>query len=165
MDPKNEVTEPPAGADRPELPVDKGGPDAKYMFDGFPRTTRQADMLGVALEEKGSSVNHVFLLEVPRELLIRRISGRRVCRSCGSVYHVVNIPPKVSGVCDQCGGELYQRPDDNEVTVANRLDVFENQTAGLINYYAALGKLRRVDSTDRLDTEREIIRILTESGA
>lgn len=145
--------------------IEKGGLDARYMFDGFPRTTRQADMLGAALREKGSDVNHVFLLEVPRELLIRRISGRRICRSCGAVYHVINIPPKKAGVCDQCGGELYQRPDDNEVTVANRLDVFENQTASLISYYEERGKLRRVDSTDRFETEQEIIRILTESRA
>ena len=140
--------------------LDRGPSDAKYMFDGFPRTPNQARLLDEALAKLHSRIAHVFLLEVARDVLIMRISGRRVCRKCGAVYHVKNIRPKVEGVCDQCGGELYQRPDDNEATVANRLDVFENQTASLISYYDEKKILRRVDSLDRVKCEKQIIEIL-----
>jgi len=140
--------------------LDAGTESAKYMFDGFPRTPNQARLLDDVLAKRGSKISHVFLLEVARDVLIMRISGRRICRKCGAVYHVKNIRPKVDGVCDQCGGELYQRPDDNEVTVANRLDVFENQTASLINYYDEKKILRRVDSLDRIKCEKQIVEIL-----
>ena len=140
--------------------MEQGSPNDRYLLDGFPRTTRQADMLETALSKYSSRVTHVFLLEVARSLLIERLSGRRICRQCGAVYHMTNMPPKKEGVCDQCGGEIYQRPDDNATTVANRLDVFANQTAGLISYYEQKGLLRRVDSTDRLETEEEIVRIV-----
>jgi adenylate kinase len=145
--------------------LDAGSGDAKYMFDGFPRTPNQARLLDKALAKHHSHISHVFLLEVARDVLIMRISGRRICRKCGAVYHVKNIRPKVDGVCDQCGGELYQRPDDNETTVANRLDVFENQTASLINYYDEKKTLRRVDSLDRLKCEKQIIEILQRSAS
>ncbi|MDD3604166.1 MAG: nucleoside monophosphate kinase, partial [Kiritimatiellae bacterium] len=85
----------------------QGGQDEKYMFDGFPRTLEQARLLDAVMEEAGSRVSRVFLLEASKELLVSRISGRRICRNCGAVYHVQNIPPKVEGVCDSCGGELY----------------------------------------------------------
>lgn len=140
--------------------LDAGSGDARYMFDGFPRTPNQARLLDETLAKRHSKISHVFLLEVARDILIMRISGRRICRKCGAVYHVKNIRPKVEGVCDQCGGELYQRPDDNEATVANRLDVFENQTASLISYYDKQKILRRVDSLDRLKCEKQIIDIL-----
>ncbi len=140
--------------------LDAGSAEAKYMFDGFPRTPNQAQLLDKALAKHHSKISHVFLLEVARDVLIMRISGRRICRKCGAVYHVKNIRSKVDGVCDQCGGELYQRPDDNEATVANRLDVFEKQTASLINYYDEKKVLRRVNSLDRLMCEKRIIEIL-----
>ena len=143
--------------------LDAGSESAKYMFDGFPRTPNQARLLDEVLAKNRSKISHVFLLEVARDVLVMRISGRRICRKCGAVYHVKNIRPKVDGVCDQCGGELYQRPDDNEVTVANRLDVFENQTASLINYYDEKKVLRRVDSLDRIACEKQIIEILNRS--
>lgn len=125
--------------------LDEGAPNAKYMFDGFPRTTEQARLLDDVLESRRGCIEHVFLLEVARDVLVDRLAGRRVCRSCGAVYHVRNIPPKVAGVCDVCGGELYQRPDDSEATVLNRLEVFKKQTQSLIEYYDERGVLRRVN--------------------
>lgn len=126
--------------------LDEGDANARYLFDGFPRTPEQARMLDNVLAEHGTRVRAVFLLEVPREVLVDRIAGRRICRSCGAVYHVRNIPPKVPGVCDVCGGELYQRPDDTEETVLNRLEVFRRQTESLIEYYEKQGVLVRVDA-------------------
>ena len=124
-----------------------GDADAKYMFDGFPRTDAQAELLDAALARTGAKVDQVFLLEVPEEVIVKRLSGRRICRKCGAVYHVTNIPPKVEGVCDQCGGELYQRPDDTEATVKNRLAVYRRQTAGLIDFYEKKGVLVRIDAS------------------
>jgi adenylate kinase len=87
------------------------------------------------------------LLEVPTPVIVSRLSGRRICRGCGAVYHLVNIPPKVAGVCDQCGGtDLYQRPDDSEETVLNRLDVYQRQTASLIDFYDQKGILVRINA-------------------
>jgi adenylate kinase len=143
--------------------LDRDEDGAHYMFDGFPRTLHQAELLDDALKARGGRVAHVFLLEVGRELLVWRIAGRRVCRKCGAVYHVLNIPPRVQGVCDQCGGELYQRPDDNEATVVNRLDVYEKQTAALIDYYRRRGVLAAVDGTDRQSCVDAICRVLTGS--
>ncbi len=126
--------------------LDCGGANDCYMFDGFPRTTAQAEMLENSLASRGGSLTHVFFLDAPRPVLLQRLTGRRVCRRCCAVFHVTNIPPKVSGVCDACGGELYQRDDDSEATIANRLDVYERQTQNLIARYVAKGLLRRVDS-------------------
>ena len=138
----------------------KGSPDAAYMFDGFPRTLEQARLLDQTLERHASRVNTVFLLEAPRELLISRLTGRRVCRQCGQGYHVVNIPPKREGVCDVCGGELYQRADDSEATILNRLDVYTKQTESLISYYEKKGVLVRVDSSrPRGETVADILRV------
>ncbi len=120
--------------------------DGKYMFDGFPRTDAQAVMLDEVLARAGAKVDKVFLLDVPQDVIVGRISGRRVCRKCGAVYHVANIPPKVEGVCDQCGGELYQRDDDKEATVLNRLEVYERQTASLVDFYEKKGILVRVNA-------------------
>lgn len=124
----------------------QGGTDGKYMFDGFPRTDVQARLLDEVLARMDARVNQVFLLDVPQEVIVKRLSGRRVCRKCGAVYHVTNIPPKVEGVCDQCQGELYQRPDDCEATVLNRLDVYHRQTASLIDFYDQKGVLVRINA-------------------
>lgn len=135
-----------------------GAEAARYLFDGFPRTRGQARLLDDTLDELGGRLEHVFLLEVPTDVLIDRLSGRRICRQCGAVYHVRNIPPKEAGVCDKCGGELYQRPDDNEDTVRNRLDVYAKQTAALIEYYEAKGCLQRVDAAqDKFETRQAIL--------
>lgn len=139
--------------------LDNGVMDDAYMFDGFPRTLEQARMLDAILERRGAGINRVFLLDAPRELLISRLTGRRVCRKCGQGYHVVNIPPRKEGVCDVCGGELYQRADDQEGTILNRLDVYTRQTESLISFYDKKGVLLRVDSArPRQDTVAEILR-------
>ena len=124
----------------------QGRPDDQYMFDGFPRTLEQARRLDDVLAGLGGAVNQVFLLEVPTPVIVSRLSGRRICKGCGAVYHVTNIPSKVAGVCDQCGGPLYQRPDDSEATVLNRLEVYQRQTASLIDFYEKKGILVRIDA-------------------
>jgi hypothetical protein len=116
------------------------------MFDGFPRTLEQARQLDATLAQLGARVDQVFLLEVPTPVIVSRLSGRRICKSCGAVYHVTNIPSKVEGICDQCGGSFYQRPDDSEETVLNRLEVYQRQTASLIDFYEQKGILVRVNA-------------------
>ena len=124
----------------------QGRPDDQYMFDGFPRTLEQARQLDETLARLGGAIDQVFLLEVPTPVIVSRLSGRRICKGCGAVYHVTNIPSKVAGICDQCGGALYQRPDDSEATVLNRLEVYQRQTASLIDFYEQKGVLVRVDA-------------------
>lgn len=124
----------------------QGNPTDKFMFDGFPRTLEQARQLDATLAKLEAKVHQVFLLEVPTPVIVSRLSGRRICKSCGAVYHVTNIPPTVEGVCDQCGGPLYQRPDDSEATVLNRLEVYERQTASLIEFYEQKGILIRINA-------------------
>jgi adenylate kinase len=132
--------------------LNAGGKDARYMFDGFPRTAAQAELLEACLSRLGGRLTHVFLLEAPRAVLIQRLTGRRICRKCGMNFHVTNVPPKQAGICDACGGELYQRPDDQEATIVNRLDVYQRQTEGLISRYEGKGLLVRVDSSRSADT-------------
>lgn len=146
--------------------LEEGRADEKYMFDGFPRTTEQARLLDEVLDAHGGRITRVFLLDVPRAILVDRLAGRRVCRSCGAVYHVRNIPPRVEGICNLCGGELYQRPDDSEATVLNRLDVFKKQTESLIAYYRDKGVLTKVDAGQAKEkTQAEIIAALREAEA
>jgi len=118
-------------------------PDAKSgcVLDGFPRTVAQAQALDALFARKVLTLDHVIYFDVSRPELLRRLTGRRVCRACGHTYHLVSAPPKVPGTCDVCGGELYQRPDDSEATVAHRLDVYETQTAPLLDYYRGRGLL------------------------
>ncbi len=136
----------------------------RFILDGFPRTDAQALLLQQRLRDEGGRICAVILLEAPRDVLIERLAGRRVCRDCGATYHVVNIPPKHEGQCDACGGELVQRPDDNEATVRNRLEVYERQTASLIEFYERAGGLRRVDSARPLDVMVSEIRDLIVAG-
>ena len=124
----------------------QGAPADKYMFDGFPRTLEQARQLDATLAKLGAAINQVFLLDVPVPVIVSRLSGRRICKSCGAVYHLTNIPPKQAGVCDKCGGPLFQRPDDSEATVLNRLEVYERQTASLIDFYQKKGVLVHVNA-------------------
>ncbi|OVE76995.1 adenylate kinase [bacterium E08(2017)] len=131
--------------------LDKGTDESAYLFDGFPRTEVQADLLNEALAKRDSAVGQVMFLDVPRDVLITRLTGRRICRQCGVSFHVVNIPPKVEGVCDACGGELYQRADDSEETIKNRLDVYNEQTKSLISYYEERGLLKRLDGDQGAD--------------
>jgi adenylate kinase len=138
--------------------LDHGESDAAYMFDGFPRTLEQARLMDDSLGRRGAKVDFVFLLDAPRELLIARLTGRRICRQCGQGYHVINIPPKKNGICDLCGGELYQRTDDQESTILNRLDVYVRQTESLISFYEKKGVLVKVDSSKpRQETVKEVL--------
>ena len=121
-------------------------PDAArgFMLDGFPRTLEQARALDEMLDQAGRGLTMVLLIDVPEEELVQRLAGRRACRNCGKGYNVVFDPPKVEGVCDVCGGELFQRDDDNEETVRNRLAVYRAQTEPLIGYYRDEGILESV---------------------
>ncbi len=131
--------------------IDSGNNNARYMFDGFPRTLKQAEMLDKSFKDRSGNVSCVFLLEVPQDVVVERLTGRRICRKCGANYHIKNIPPKVDGVCDKCGGELYQRADDKEETILNRLNVFKEQTFDLVDYYEKKGILKRIDSSRQIE--------------
>ena len=128
-------------------------PDAKagFMLDGFPRTVAQAQELDRIIGEMGRQIDHVISVEVPGSELLGRLTGRRTCRACGAMYHVMFKPPVKEGVCESCGGELYQRSDDNEATVKSRLQTYEAQTKPLVDYYEKQGKLRRVDGMGTMD--------------
>jgi adenylate kinase len=116
-----------------------------YMLDGFPRNVSQAEALDTMLAELGMKIDHVVSIEVPNSELLGRLTGRRTCKACGAGFHVMFDPPKKEGVCDKCGGELYQRDDDNEKTVSSRLKVYDDQTKPLIDYYVKQAKIRSVD--------------------
>ncbi|ABK17263.1 adenylate kinase [Syntrophobacter fumaroxidans] len=122
-----------------------------YMLDGFPRNVSQAEALDMMLGELKQRIDGVVCIEVPNKELLGRLTGRRTCRSCGAGFHVMFDPPKTDGKCDKCGGELYQRDDDNEATVSSRLKVYEDQTKPLIDYYEKQGKLRRIDGVGSMD--------------
>jgi len=116
-----------------------------FLLDGFPRTIQQAEALDSMLQELGRSIDHVVNLDVDRDLLLARLTGRRICKSCGATYHVMFNPPKVEGICDKDGGELYQRSDDSEEKVGTRLDEYTSKTAPLLDYYSNQGLLREVN--------------------
>lgn len=116
-----------------------------YMLDGFPRTVPQAEALDGMLQNLSSQIDHVVSIEVASGELVGRLTGRRTCRACGVGFHVMFDPPEQEGVCDKCGGELYQRDDDNVETVTSRLEVYESQTLPLIDYYTAQEKIRPID--------------------
>ncbi len=122
-----------------------------YLLDGFPRTVFQAEHFDAFLKAKGEEIDYVLDIEVAEEQLLPRMIGRRVCRNCGKPYHVDFFPPKVEGVCDVCGGEVYQRDDDREETVKNRFRVYQEQTAPLIEYYTGSGKLAPIDGAKGQD--------------
>jgi len=122
-----------------------------FILDGFPRTVAQADALTVMLAKRGVGIDHVASLTVPRDEVVRRLSGRRTCRDCGAMYHIIFDPPSNRGICNQCNGELYQRDDDKEDTIRARLDVYDRQTARLMELYRERGLLREVDGVGSQD--------------
>ena len=129
-----------------------------FMLDGFPRTVPQAEALEEMLAALGSRIDHVVNLKVDRSLLLARLTGRRICRSCGATYHLLFHPPAQPGVCGKCGGELYQRSDDTEEKVGTRLDEYINKTATLLEYYAGRGLLRELDGERNIDEVTEELR-------
>jgi adenylate kinase len=116
-----------------------------FLLDGFPRTVAQADALETILSDLNKQINFVINIDVDKDILMERLTGRRICKSCGSTYHLVFNPPANEGVCDRCGGELYQRADDNEETVQNRLEVNLKQTKPLLDFYETKGYLRNIN--------------------
>ena len=118
-----------------------------YVLDGFPRTIPQAKVLDEALANLGDKIDYAVNVDVPDENIIRRMSGRRACLTCGATYHIEHVPPKKEGICDTCGAELVLRDDDKAETVKNRLDVYHKQTQPLIDFYSEKGVLKSVDGT------------------
>ena len=128
-------------------------PDAARgaILDGFPRNIAQAEALEALLADLGARLDAVFYIEVPKDVLLKRLSGRWTCRSCGAMYHEIFNPPEQPGVCDRCGGELYQRPDDTPETQRHRIEVYFEQTAPLIDYYRDRGGLVEVDGRQGIE--------------
>ncbi|GER67239.1 adenylate kinase [Weizmannia acidilactici] len=122
-----------------------------FLLDGFPRTIAQAEALEDILSSLDKHLDYVINIEVDKSILTARLTGRRICQSCGATYHLEFNPPKVEGVCDRCGGPLYQRADDNEATVQNRLDVNIKQTQPLLDYYGKKGYLRNVNGQQDIE--------------
>lgn len=118
-----------------------------FLLDGFPRTINQAEALQKGLEERGLKLDKVINIDVDKNILVKRLSGRRVCKNCGETYHIDNKPTLKDGVCDKCSGEVIQRADDNEKTVLDRIEVYEKQTFPLIDFYKNLGIVLTVDGT------------------
>lgn len=141
-----------------------GAADAKegFILDGFPRSVAQAEALrAMLLKRRGTTLDRVIAFSVPDEEIVRRVSGRRTCTKCGAMYHLVFEPPKRPGVCDKCGGELYQREDDSESTVRNRLNVYNATTRPLLEYYGGLGVLGQIDGLGKPEeVEARIIAVL-----
>ncbi len=133
------------------------------LLDGFPRTVRQAEALNEVVASLGGQVDVAVYLKVPDEVLIQRLSGRRICRNCGAVYHVLFNPPKVDGVCDLCGGELYQRSDDSAETARNRLQVYFRETLPVIAFYRQQALLREINGNCKVDDVQAALIAVVES--
>ena len=128
-----------------------------YILDGFPRTIPQAE----ALDEMGANIDVVIDIEVKDEVIVNRLSGRRVCENCGRPYHIVSLKPAVDGVCDDCGGALVQRKDDSIETIKNRLDIYHKETEPLVKFYEAQGKLKVVEGKDTVAaTTDEVFKVI-----
>lgn len=136
-----------------------------FLLDGFPRTVPQAEELSAMLQAKGLQLDRVINVTVPREDIVRRLTGRRSCPKCQAVFHVEFAPPKREGVCDRCGGELVQRSDDTRETVENRLSVYEAQTAPLIAYYRQRGLLSDVNGAGTVEqVHQRVLELLSANG-
>jgi len=131
------------------------------VFDGFPRTLEQARALDEALEKQGKAIDKAIYIEVPEDVLLDRLTGRWVCRTCQSPFHQQNQPPKNEGVCDKCEGELYQRADDKEETIKERLKVYFTQTMPLLGYYEKKGRLFKCNGNQHIDeVGKDIVKFL-----
>lgn len=128
-----------------------------FLLDGFPRTISQAEALDEILKEMGRQIHHVINLSVDRKLLLDRLTGRRICKSCGATFHVLFNPTEQEGICDKCGGELYQRSDDTEEKVGTRLDEYMNKTAPLLDYYEKQGLLMQVNGEQEIEAVQQEI--------
>ncbi|MCD4781434.1 MAG: adenylate kinase [Candidatus Omnitrophica bacterium] len=124
-----------------------------YLLDGFPRTQKQAEDLNEILNKLDQSIDRVICLDASIEIIIERLTGRRLCKNCGELYHVKNKPPQKEGVCDKCANSLYQRADDNEETIKTRMEVYTTSTRPIITYYEKQGKLKKVNA----DTEASVV--------
>ncbi|WP_046176567.1 adenylate kinase [Domibacillus indicus] len=128
-----------------------------FLLDGFPRTVAQAEALENILAGLGRKIDYVINVEVDQDILMGRLTGRRICKSCGATYHLVFNPPSQEDTCDRCGGELYQRADDNAETVQNRLDVNVKQTAPLLAFYSEKGYLKNINGQQDINVVFEDI--------
>lgn len=133
------------------------------LLDGFPRTVAQAEALSDYLSQKDRQVDHCLCLEVPDAVLVARLAGRRMCRGCGAGFHIEFSPPPADGRCNQCGGEIYQRDDDMEATIQNRLKVYHEQTSPLVEWYKERGLLRAIDGQGPVEEVKQ--RIFAALGA
>ncbi len=136
-----------------------------YMLDGFPRTRVQAEDLDKIVAKAKMPIDYAVYFESTLPVIIQRLTGRRVCRKCGALYHATNRPPKKPGICDDCGGELYQRPDDNEVTIKKRMEVYLKSTAPIIEYYQNQNKLVTVDADkDDISVKNHLMEVFIKDG-
>ena len=126
-------------------------PTQGFMLDGYPRNDVQAKELDAILKKINSSLDFVLNMETTLSVILKRISGRRICKKCGAVFHLTNKPPKVAGVCDVCSEALYQRSDDNEETIKNRMSVYNSNTSPILEYYRKQGKLVELDGDKETD--------------
>ncbi len=128
-----------------------------FLLDGFPRTVNQGEALDKELSQMNLKLDKVINLDVEKEILIERITGRRICKDCGATYHIKFNPPAKKGICDNCGGNLYQRDDDTQETVEKRIEVYQQQTKPLIDYYTEKGLILNVDGSKAIDEIFETI--------
>ncbi len=135
-----------------------------FLLDGFPRTVEQADSLGKMLEEMSCRLDAAVLLEIEDDTVVRRLTSRRVCSSCGAIYNVISCPAKQEGVCDSCSGAVVQRDDDKESVIRNRLATYHKQTAPLVAYYEGKGLLHRVDAAGESDAVLKYLESLGMKG-
>ena len=137
------------------------GADAGIVLDGFPRTVAQAEALDQTLQASGGAIDAAIMLDVDRDDLVSRLAGRASCPNCKAPYHLTSSPPVKEGICDECGGELIQRPDDQPEAVRNRLNVYDEQTAPVLDYYRSNGKLTVIDGTGAPD---EVFKLLLDAA-
>jgi adenylate kinase len=138
--------------------------DDGFMLDGFPRTKQQSEDLEKILNAVGKPLDYALYLETSLPVVIQRLTGRRICRNCGALFHIKNKPPQRDGVCDECGGEIYRRADDNEETIKTRMDVYLKNTKPIVDYYESIGKLKKVNADKDAQEVQEILMKIFDEG-